>query len=138
MKASRNVKLFTAILLIGLSAGIFAKGPKTEKSFQEKYIKGAEYALGNDLPSVVESSIFVSMEIKDRFPAQKYDHLINKLENLARDGQTVSIRYKAGLAVIYFNYYDLFKEIKIDSRENPDQYFKSITNKIENNFFALN
>jgi hypothetical protein len=136
MKTLSQVKLFTAILLMGLSTSILANGP--EKSFQEKYLKGAVYSLGNDLPSVVESSIFVSMEIKDRFPDEKYNRIVNKLEDLARDGQTVSIRYKAGLALIYFNYFDLFKEIKIDSTENPDQYFKMIANKIENNFFASN
>jgi hypothetical protein len=138
MKAFDGVKLLVAIVLIGASTNILASKPNPQRPFEEKCIKQFVYSTDNSIPAIVESSLGVVLQLKNVYPNQNYNRIIDKLEDLASNGPTVSIRYKAQLAKIYFNYYDLFKDIDTSDSENAEKVFKMIANTIENNTFAVN
>ncbi len=138
MKSNFAIKLLAVYMIFVFTATAFGQEPEKVKSYNEKLLNGALYALNNDMPAIVESSIFITLELKDRYPEQNYKKIIARLDDLSRRGSTLAIRYKAGLAAIYFNFYDQFKDIKISDKENPDQYFRLITSRIQNNYFVLN
>jgi hypothetical protein len=138
MKAFDGVKILVAIVLLSASTNVLANTPKPQKPFEDRYIKQVVYSIDNSIPAIVESSIGVLLQLKNAFPNENYSKIIDKLEDLANGGPTVSIRYKAQLAKIYFNYYELFKDVNTYNSENPDEAFKMIVNKIENNSFAAN
>jgi hypothetical protein len=140
MKAIDRIKLAIVVVLLITGTNVFANTPNTQRSFENKYISQVVYTIDNSIPSVVESSIGVLLQLKSAFPNENYSKIVDKLDDLASNGSTLSIRYKAQLARIYFNYYDHFKDIKVNSSMDLDkeQVFKMIANKIEDNTFAAN
>lgn len=140
MKTKYVINLFAAFLMLTFTATAFAQEPGSTKPFNNKLVAGALHAMNNNLPAIVESSLFVTLELKDRYPKENYDKIVERLEDLSKNGQTLAIRYKAGLATIYFNYYNQFKDMKISDKdkENPDLYFKSIAGRIQDSYFAVN
>lgn len=137
MKPNFASKLFTVLLILVFAATAFAQEPYKTKPYTEKLLNSTLHALNNELPAIVESSLFITLELKDRYPEQNYKKIVDRLEDLSKEGPTLAIRYKAGLAAIYYNYYDQFKDIKILDNENPDQYFSLIASRIQSNYFAL-
>jgi len=131
MKASKSVKVLTTVLILSVTTNLFAQNPSSQKSVINQITTNSLYGLKSDYSSVIESTLFVILQVKDRYPNANYDKLIDKLNELAIDGKTPSIRYKAQLASLYYNYHDLFAEIKFVEKENPDKYFKMIAEKIE-------
>lgn len=138
MNTKYVLNLFAALLILVFTATAFAQEPGKVKPFNNKAVAGTLNALNNDLPAVVESSLFITLELKDRYPQENYKKIIDRLEDLSQNGPTLAIRYKAGLAAIYYNYYDQFKDIKISDKENPDLYFKTIATRIQDSYFAIN
>jgi hypothetical protein len=132
MKAIRS-KAMIVLLLFAFSTALFAQEPKTEKTqkFVEKAAMNFVSSMESECIGVVESSIFLSMELKDKFPESNYNNLIDELNNLAASGKTPTIRYKAQLASLYYNYYPMFSDLKIVDKENPDKYFKQIADRLE-------
>lgn len=131
MKASKSVKVLTTVLILSVTTNLFAQNPSSQKSVINQITTNSLYGLKSDYSSVIESTLFVILQVKDRYPNANYDKLIDRLNELAIDGKTPSIRYKAQLASLYYNYHDLFAEIKFVEKENPDKYFKMIAEKIE-------
>ncbi|MBI1939267.1 MAG: hypothetical protein HYS25_14250 [Ignavibacteriales bacterium] len=131
MKAVKSAKVLTAVLILSITTNLFAQKPSSQKSVINQITTNSLYGLKSDYSSVVESTLFVILQVKNRYPNADYDKLIDRLNELAIDGRTPSIRYKAQLASLYYNYHDLFAEIKFVEKENPDKYFKMIAEKIE-------
>ncbi len=123
-------KIMTVVLLFAFSASVFAQKPKTEQ-FINKAVSNFVLAMESKNAGVVESSIFISIDLKSKFPQIDYSDLIDKLNELALKGETPTIRYKAQLASLYFNFYNMFSDIKIVDKENPDLYFKQIAERLE-------
>ncbi len=138
MKTFDKVRLFAAMLLVFAGSSVLAKTPAAPSRIEEKFVKQIVSVMNLDYPTIVESSIFVSLQAKGKYPTADFDKVIDKLEDLAKSGSTISVRYKAQLAAIYYNYYDLFKDVKVGSISTADDVFKTIANKIENNTFAIN
>ncbi|MCL4549413.1 MAG: hypothetical protein M1495_12685 [Bacteroidetes bacterium] len=140
MKTNFANKLFIVFLILTFAATSFAQEPGKVRPFNNKMAAGALNAMNNDVPAIVESSLFVTLQLKDRYPQENYKKIIDRLEDLSQNGKTLAIRYKAGLATIYYKYYDQFKDIKISDKdkENPDLYFKSIAGRIQDNYFVIN
>jgi hypothetical protein len=138
MKRYKVIRLFTAVILIITGSSLFAGNTKEVKPYNEKFEKGTLYGLNSDNLGVIESSLFITLEIKDRYPGEDYSKLIDKLDELAKEGSTLSIKYKAQLADIYFKYYYLFVDISIQSTDTPDKYFKLIAERVAETSFALN
>ncbi|MFA3783286.1 hypothetical protein ABRY23_09515 [Melioribacteraceae bacterium 4301-Me] len=125
-----SYKTVTLLLLVAFSTTILAQKSTTE-SFINKAISNFVIAMESNNPGVVESSIFISMNMKYQYPYMNYTKLVNKLNELAANGKTPVIRYKAQLASLYFNYFNIFEDIKFTDKENPDYYFRQISEKLE-------
>jgi hypothetical protein len=138
MKRYKVIRLFTAVILIITGSSLFAGNTKEVKPYTDKFEKGTLYGLNSDISGVIESSLFLTLELKDRYPGEDYSKLIDKLDDLAKEGSTLSIKYKAQLADIYYKYYYLFTDISIESSDSPDKYFKQIAERIAQSSFALN
>ncbi|MGK9477127.1 hypothetical protein [Melioribacter sp. OK-6-Me] len=124
-------KIAAVLLVTFLATNIFAQQPEYKKLI-EKVNERFLYNLNVEHSGIVESSIFNIMEVKSKFPNEDYSRLVRKLYELALEGNTPSIRYKAQLASLYFNFYDMFADIKITEveKENPDLFFHEISNKL--------
>jgi hypothetical protein len=138
MKAIDGTKLLVAIVLLAASTNILANSPKPLKPFEDKCIKQVVYSIDNSIPAIVESQIRVALELKNSYPNENLSKVVDKLDDLASNGASASIRYKAQLARIYFNYFNQFKDLDTSNSENPEQIFRMIANRIESNTFAAN
>jgi hypothetical protein len=144
MKLSNVTKgmVIAVIILFTLSTTMMAKDPRTEKAFKDKVVKNLLYSMNSDLNSIVESSLFVVLQVKENYPNEDYGKLLIKLNQLTNSGPTISIRYKAQLTSLFINYPDFFKDIKniklSSDNDNPDTYFKMIANKVEASSLVAN
>jgi|BarGraIncu00222A_1022003.scaffolds.fasta_scaffold36763_2 hypothetical protein len=138
MKRYKAIRLFAVVILIIAGTNLFAGENKEVKPFKEVFELNTLASLNSDNLGVAESSLFVTLELKDRYPGEDYSKVVNKLDELARDGSTLSIRYKAQLANIYYKYYYLFADISIGNAESPDMYFKIIADRIAQSSFVSN
>ena len=132
-----NSNKSTKALLVGvllLSTATFAK----VKPADSRFVEQIQTALKSDNPGVVESSIYVSLMAKNMFPEFNYNKVLNELSDLAADGNSAVIKYKAQLAAIYFKYPALFTDIEFKPTETPDKYFKMISNKLVDNSLVSN
>ncbi len=125
-----SMKSMVVFLALVFSASVFANGPKKDEQYINKVKSCYLKTLDSDYNSIVESSIFITMELKSKYPSENYDELIDRLNELAVEGKTPTIRYKAQLASLYFNYQNLFDDIKFTDKENPEQYFLKISEKL--------
>lgn len=131
MKILRSKRNLVFALMLSLTANIFAQGAKTEKEQLNNITVNSLYGLKSEINSIVESTLFVVLQVKEKYPYADYNRLIDRLNELAVEGKTPSIRYKAQLASLYINYFYLFSDIKFTDKENPDKYFKMISEKLE-------
>jgi len=138
MKRFKATNLLIVVILIIAGSKLFAGGTNEVKPYNEKFEKGTLIGLNSDISSVTESSLFVTLELKDRYPGEDYSKLIDKLDELAKEGSTLAIKYKAQLADIYYKYYYLFADINIESTDAADKYFKVIAERIAETSFVSN
>jgi hypothetical protein len=138
MKAIRRTALAIMISTLALSSTIFAATPQTVSKKIEKAEQGFLYAMSSEQTGVVENCIFISMELKCRYPEFEFKKVQAKLNLLAGAGETPVIRYRAQLASLYYSNYSLFADIKIEDKDNPEKTFRAIIDRIENNRVASN
>lgn len=136
-KSGTKIKTMVAVLLFAIITNVLAQRPLSEKTFRN-VVRNALYGMNSELPAIVESSLFITLQLKSRYPNEDYKKLLGKLNELAQNGSTLSIKYKAQLASLFINYYDLFKDVTIFESENPGLSFKMISSKVENNSLTLN
>lgn len=136
-KSGTKIKTMVAVLLFAITTNVLAQRPLSEKTFRN-VVRNALYGMNSELPAIVESSLFITLQLKSRYPNEDYKKLLGKLNELAQNGSTLSIKYKAQLASLFINYYDLFKDVTIFESENPGLSFKMISSKVENNSLTLN
>lgn len=136
-KSGTKIKTMVAVLLFAIITNVLAQRPLSEKTFRN-VVGNALYGMNSELPAIVESSLFITLQLKSRYPNEDYKKLLGKLNELAQNGSTLSIKYKAQLASLFINYYDLFKDVTIFESENPGLSFKMISSKVENNSLTLN
>jgi len=138
MKRYKVTRIFAVIIFVFIGSNLFAGEKKEVKPFKEVFEINTLRALNSDNLGVTESSLFVTLELKDRYPGEDYSKLIDKLDELAKEGSTLSIKYKAQLANIYIKYYYLFADISIESSDTPDKYFKLIAERVAQSSFVSN
>ena len=132
-----SMKVMVVFLLFVFSATISAQSAKTKQLIEKAKINFLS-SLHSDVYGVVESSIFITMEMKERFPEFDYSNLVDKLNDLAIEGKTPTIRYKAQLASLYFDFPSMFTDVNFLDKENPDKYFKQISDRLEQQPVASN
>lgn len=138
MKEIRRTVLAIMISTLALSSTIFAAISQPVNKKIEKAEQGFLYAMSSEQAGVVENSIFISMELKCRYPEFEFKKVQAKLNALAVDGETPVIRYRAQLASLYYSNFSLFADIKIDDKDNPEKTFRAIIDRIENYRIASN
>ncbi len=132
-------KTMGAVLLFALATNISAQEPKVGQ-FISKAKQNYLRSMDSDYNSIVESAIFITMEMKDRYPEFDYSTLIDRFNELAVEGNTPLLRYKAQLASLYFNFYPMFSDIKIsvEDKDNPQLFFKQISERLGQRPVAVN
>jgi hypothetical protein len=130
-------KVMVIVLVFVFSTSILAQEPKTEQ-FINKAKQNYLRSMDSDYNSVIESAIVITMEMRDRYPEFNYSKLIDRFNELAIDGKTPVLRYKAQLASLYFNFYPMFSDIKIGDKDYPELFFKQISERLEQRPVAVN
>lgn len=115
-----------------------AQGYSYSKDYLERAEKNSIVSMDSELNSLVESVIFNMLIFKDNFPNWEYDRIVGKLNELAVNGRTISIRYKAQLASMFISNPELFEDINIVEKDNPNKYFLEIASRVERKFVASN
>jgi len=138
MNKYKVIRLFTIVILVIAGKNLIAGGSKEVSPYNDKYEKGTLFALNSDNLGVIESSLFLALELKDRYPSENYSNVVDKIDDISNESSSLSIKYKAQLAEIYYKYYDLFSDIKIENSDTPDKYFKIIADRIAQSSLVSN
>ena len=130
------------IMIMAALLGIFTKTAFSQEQKSQEYLEKAivayEHSLDFKMPSVVESAIYNVIVMKKFYPDEDYSDLVDTINDLVADGKTPTLRYKAQLASLYFEYPQLFKNIEFkNTKEKPEFYFKQISEKLVENSLAL-
>lgn len=132
-----KMKAMALMLVFVFSTATFAQTLN-----QEQFINTAKAnylrSLKSDVNGVVESTIFILIEMKERYPELNYNNVVEKLDELVSEGNTPTIRYKAQLASLYIKYTNVFAGLKIKDKSNPDGYFKELSNRLVQADVAVN
>lgn len=126
MKKIKNAVVLSLVLLFSLNLNAQSTKEKTAEDL-------AEIVYGNLKSSsegVAESSIFVSMQFKSKYPNVKNEIFVNALNDLATNSNKAIISYKAQLAKIYFENTELFKDIQIKSIYDDQKVYEQISDKL--------
>ncbi len=131
-------KILVLVLFLALSLELSAQTRSLSNDYLERAEKNSIITMDSDLNSLVESVIFNMLIFKDNFPNWEYDSIVGKLNELAVTGRTVSIRYKAQLASMFISNPEMFNDMKIIEKENPNKYFLEIASRVERTLVASN
>ena len=134
-KIIASISAITLVLLLSVGT-INAKG--LEKKGLEGALKNSVAGLDSDINGLVESVIYNVTVFKSVYPNENYKDIVEKLNELAVEGPTPAIRYKAQLASLYINYYSMFDGLKINNEQDVDKYFRTISTELENKVLASN
>jgi len=75
--------------------------------------------------------------LKKYYPSANYSDIIDKLNEIAEKNIDPSIRFKAHLASIYLNFYDII-DIRPKFDFDHEYIYKQITGQLENNLVVYN
>jgi hypothetical protein len=90
----------------------------------------------NDVPGIVESTIYTVVEYKNKFPELDYSKIISMLDRVSRDNNSSSIRYKAQLASMYLSDSDGIEVTPVRGAFDHEYLFKQIADQLEKKFLA--
>jgi hypothetical protein len=92
--------------------------------------------LESEIQGVVESTIYVAIQVKKYFPSGDYTEMMDKLNRIAENNPDPSIRAKAYLAGIYLNASDMI-DVHVKERSPDYNYiFEQITEQLDKNILA--
>lgn len=133
MKAVKTIALLLVLLLFGTSLN-FAQTPEKTKLVTVNLLSSLEH----EVNGVVESSIYNTLFLQKYFPGADMNKVINKLNEVAKDSDSPSIRYKAQLASLYLAYYNNgelnFEDYKVDR----EKLFQKIAYELESSLLVSN
>ena len=116
------------VLFILSSANVFANN----NSFPvEKVANNYLHLMDSEMSTVVESAVFNVMALKQRYPESDYSTVISKLANLSLRSDKPSVKYKAFLALNYFNHMEWYGEYQFIGQENQNSVFDDIARKMD-------
>jgi hypothetical protein len=93
-------------------------------------------ALESDNVGLIESGIYNVMLMKFRYPDEDYEELVETIDELSLEGETIKIRYRAQLAGIYLKHSEMFKDIEMKSIEDPTVIFQTLADRVEKVAFS--
>lgn len=122
MKTVKYIIITIGIALTGIATNVTAQSAASlnkEASEMNRYEKSQYfnklessllYGLSSDVHGVVESALFNTMNYKIVYPEFKSDKVLRKLSNIALEGNSHSLRFKAYLTLDYFQNQHKFDE----------------------------
>jgi len=107
-----------------------------------KFEKGLVFGLSSDVKGVVESSIFNAVNYKVAYPDFSSDKVEERLNNVALEANTHSVRYKAYLALAYYKNQSQFKTpdelLAMVDHNNQNQIFFYLQEEMQSDQFTSN
>ena len=124
--------LLAVLLILTFNISAFGKDDKPADQRIDSVLakENCLAALRSDNRGLVESAIDVMIMVKKVYPAMDFKEADKELNKLAVDGQTPSIRYKAQLASLYFQYPGLFTGINDKIGNSVAENYKLISSKL--------
>ncbi len=119
------------LLIILLIVSLHNAEAKNIKYYVEKGIPNIVIGLNSNVDGLVESCIYQSIMLKNKYPDFNYSKVIAQLKELSINGKSVKIRYTAHLAYTYIKDYNQFENIELRSDSLPEENFKVLINQIE-------
>src|SRR5690554_3781268 len=101
MKTVKSISLLFVLLFLATGLN-FAQGPEKTKLVTVNLINSLEH----EVEGVVESSIYNTLFLQKYYPDADINKVIKKLNDVAKDSESPSLRYKAQLASLYLAYYN--------------------------------
>ncbi|MFH0735370.1 MAG: hypothetical protein V1773_11295 [bacterium] len=123
------MKKVLLIVFLLVSAG-FANA-KVPNYFVEKGIPNIVKGMESDVTGLVESCIYQSILLKNKYPELNFNNVVTTLKDLSINGATVKIRYQAHLAFLYIKNISLFNDLNFLLNSEPEDNFRSISGTIE-------
>ena len=131
------VTLFTAVIILSFNS----YGQEDEYTPKESVLKKAyevcPVSLNSNIQGIVEASIYNVILLRKYYPSANYSDIIDKLNEIAEKNIDPSIRFKAHLASIYLNFYDII-DIRPKFDFDHEYIYKQITGQLENNLVVYN
>ncbi len=119
------------LLIIAMFVSLSATKAVSNNYFVEKGIPNIVRGLDSNIDGLIESCIYQSVILKNKYPEFNYGGILSKLKNLSLNGASIKIRYQAHLAFLYIKNTDQFGEIDLNINADPEDNFRILTNKIE-------
>jgi len=135
----KNLVTATFVILL-VAAGATAQEKTADKStFKRKLVfEQFENSLKRiDYPGVVESTLFTTVECKNRYPDLNYSSLLDAVNKVAQENNDPALAYKAYLVSMYFAHSSDIRVNPFESSDDHDQLFKQIADQLEAKFLAF-
>jgi hypothetical protein len=117
---------------------IFAQLSAYQEANMDRLEKAFLGSLNYPHDAVIESAIGEVTRLKIAQQSCCSEAIEEKLAELAVEGNTPAVRYKAALALILFDQPDLFVEEATVDFGNPEELFTAISRRLEKEILALN
>lgn len=128
-RSKKNMKKVLLILVIFVSLN--SAQAVSNNYFVEKGIPNIIRGLDSNIDGLIESCIYQSVLLKNKYPGLYYGGILSKLKYLSSNGSSIKIRYQAHLAYLYIKNTDQFGEIDLNINSDPEDNFKILINQIE-------
>ena len=155
MKALNVVITVLTISLAGLfmtinsEAAAFAEDDSTvfaqfgdKNALFNKFEQGLVFGLSSDVQGVVESSIFNAVNYKVAYPDFTSEKVEERLNNVALEANSHSVRYKAYLALAYYKNQTQFKSpeelLAMVDHNNQNEIFFYLQETVQSDQFTTN
>ncbi len=96
------------------------------------------YDLSTEYDGLTESALAIVTQVKLDTPADEYSNIREKIEELAKEGATQVIRYKAYLASVVFATPLMFGSEAVRAYESEDAMFSAIAERISKTLLSSN
>lgn len=155
MKALNVVITVITISLAGLfmtvnsEAAAFAEDDSTvfaqfgdKNALFNKFERGLVFGLSSDVHGVVESSIFNAVNFKVAYPDFSSEKVEERLNKVALEANSHSVRYKAYLALAYYKNQEQFRSpdelLTIVDHTNQNSIFFYLQETVQSDQFTTN
>ncbi len=118
--------------MILLGVAVLAQNEKVVENAPKNYLK----ALKSDNEGAMESAIFHSVKFKLFYPEEDTEALSNELGQIAKEGKTKAIRYKAYLASQFMNDAELLEKIEQRDYKDANVFFKQLADELHNDMLV--
>ena len=112
-----------------------------EKLF-ETLEKSALFGLSSDVRGIVESTLYNVVDYKVKYPAFESEDLVQRISEIALEGENHSLRYKAYLALSYYQNQNEFgtqeELLSLLDNTNQDRIFYYLQEQVQSGQFTSN